>query len=558
YKQTTSDYRKKEMEKFMRVSPCTSCLGKRLKPKILSVKISNYSIIDITNLSIKDTATFFRDLKLNIKEKEIAKHILKEINSRLEFLEKVGLSYLTLSRSSGSLSGGEAQRIRLATNLGTNLTGVLYVLDEPSIGLHQKDNQKLIDTLFKLRDLDNTLIVVEHDEDTIRQADYIIDMGPGAGIHGGKIIAEGTVQQIMKNKNSITGQYLLGLEEIKTPKTRRISKNYLKVIGAEENNLKNINVNFPLGTLTLVTGVSGSGKSSLIYEVLYKGLMQKLYNSKEASGKHKTIEIDNLIEKVILIDQSPIGRTPRSNPATYTKLFDEIREIFASTTDAKIKGYKIGRFSFNVKGGRCEACEGDGQIKIEMNFLPDIYVDCEDCKGKRYNSETLEIKYKGKNISEVLDMSIEEAYNFFQNIPTIREKLQTFMDVGLSYIKLGQSSVTLSGGEAQRIKITRELSKREGGKTIYLLDEPTTGLHFHDVKKLVEVLNRLVDKKNTVIVIEHNLDVIKCADHIIDLGPEGGDAGGEIIATGTPEELIKVKNSYTGQFLKKILEKEKK
>ncbi|MFA5745404.1 MAG: excinuclease ABC subunit UvrA [archaeon] len=555
YKQTESDYRRHDMEKYMRTSICPVCQGKRLKEKILAVRVIDKSIIDITNLSIGDTVDFFKKLKLEDKQKEIAKHILKEINSRLEFLEKVGLSYLTLSRSSGSLSGGEAQRIRLATNLGTNLTGVLYVLDEPSIGLHQRDNQKLIDTLCKLRDLGNTVIVVEHDEDTIRQADFVIDMGPGAGIYGGEVVAIGTPEQIEKNKKSLTGQYLCGKEFIHTPKTRKPALDYLKVIGASENNLKQINLDIPTGVLTCITGVSGSGKSSLVYETIYPFLMNKFYDSKMDVGKVKEIIIPKIADKVISIDQSPIGRTPRSNPSTYTKLFDDIRVVFAMTNDAKLRGYDIGRFSFNVKGGRCEACQGDGQIKIEMNFLPDIYVDCEECKGKRYNAETLEIVYKKKSIADVLDMSVDEAYTFFENHPNIKRKLQTLVDVGLGYIKLGQSSTTLSGGEAQRIKLTKELSKRDTGNTIYLLDEPTTGLHFHDVKKLIDVLNRLVEKGNTVVVIEHNLDVIKSADYIIDLGPEGGQGGGKIVATGTPEEIAKNSKSHTGTFLKKVLDK---
>ena len=553
YHQTESEYRKTEMEKYMKTLTCPKCKGKRLKEKVLSVLINNKSIIDLTSLSIKESISFFNELKLNEKEKEIAFHILKEINSRLSFLEKVGLGYITLARNAGTLSGGESQRIRLATNLGTNLTGVLYVLDEPSIGLHQRDNQKLIDTLFKLRDLGNTVIVVEHDEDTIRQADHVIDMGPGAGVHGGYLVAEGTPKDIEKNKNSLTGQYLSGKNEISIPKSRRKSNQFIRIIGAKENNLKNIDANIPIGVLTCITGVSGSGKSTLIYEILHNALMNKFYNSRLDVGNHKDIKFDVPIDKIISIDQSPIGRTPRSNPATYTKVFDDIREIFAQTQDARMKGYDQGRFSFNVKGGRCEACSGDGQIKIEMNFLPDIYVDCEECKGKRYNPDTLEIKYKDKNIAEVLDMSVEEAYAFFENIPSLNRKLQTLMDVGLSYIKLGQSSTTLSGGEAQRIKLTKELAKRDTGQTIYLLDEPTTGLHFHDTKKLIEVLDRLVGKGNTVVVIEHNLDVIKSADYIIDLGPEGGEEGGKIIATGTPEEVSKSKQSLTGEFIKKML-----
>lgn len=555
YKQTESDYRRQDMEKYMKTSPCPACLGKRLKRKILAVKIGDKSIIDISDFSISNAREFFKKIKLDDKQKEISAHVLKEINSRLEFLEKVGLGYLTLSRASGSLSGGEAQRIRLATNLGTNLTGVLYVLDEPSIGLHQRDNQKLIDTLCKLRDLGNSVVVVEHDEDTIRQADYVIDMGPGAGIYGGEVVACGTPTEIEKNKKSLTGQYLAGTEFIHTPKIRRQPKDFVKILGAQENNLKNINLEIPTGVFTCVTGVSGSGKSSLVYETLYPYLMTKFYESKMDIGKVKEIIVPKSIDKVISIDQSPIGRTPRSNPSTYTKLFDDIRTMFAMTNDAKLRGYDIGRFSFNVKGGRCEACQGDGQIKIEMNFLPDIYVDCEECKGKRYNAETLEILYKKRNIADVLNMSVDEAYLFFENHPNIKRKLQTLVDVGLGYIKLGQSSVTLSGGEAQRIKLTKELSKRDTGNTIYLLDEPTTGLHFHDVKKLIDVLNRLVEKGNTVVVIEHNLDVIKSADYIIDLGPEGGEKGGEIIAKGTPEEITKVKKSYTGEFLKKLLEK---
>jgi excinuclease ABC subunit A len=555
YKQTESDYRRHEMEKFMRTTPCQSCRGKRLKKKILAVKISDKSIIDITDFSIDSAIKFFKTIKLDNKQKEISSHILKEINSRLEFLEKVGLGYLTLSRSAGTLSGGEAQRIRLATNLGTNLMGVLYVLDEPSIGLHQKDNQKLIDTLCKLRDLGNTVVVVEHDEDTIRQADHVIDMGPGAGIYGGEVVAVGKPEDIEKNKKSLTGQYLAGIEFIHTPKTRKKPNDFVKVIGAGENNLKDINLEIPTGVLTCITGVSGSGKSSLVYETIYPFLMNKFYNSKMDVGKVKDIVVPKEIDKVISIDQSPIGRTPRSNPSTYTKLFDEIRWVFSQSPEAKLRGYDIGRFSFNVKGGRCEACQGDGQIKIEMNFLPDVYVDCEECKGKRYNAETLEIMYKKKNIADVLNMSVDEAYSFFENIPSIRRKLQTLVDVGLGYIKLGQSSVTLSGGEAQRIKLTRELSKRDTGNTIYLLDEPTTGLHFHDVKKLIDVLNRLVEKGNTVVVIEHNLDVIKSADYIIDLGPDGGENGGKIVAKGTPEEITKEKKSYTADFVKKILER---
>lgn len=557
YRQTESEYRRTEFEKYMRVSECPSCKGRRLKDKILAVKIGSKSIIDFTDLTIGDALVFITALSLTEKEQSIAKQIFKEIKSRLTFLNDVGLSYLTLSRAAGTLSGGEAQRIRLATQIGSNLMGVLYILDEPSIGLHQKDNRKLIDTLVRLRDIGNTLIVVEHDEDTIRAADYVVDMGPGAGIHGGHVVAEGTPKEIEKNPDSLTGKYLSGNLKIEAPVERRKPGKFIHFRGCSENNLKNIDVHIPIGLLTLVTGVSGSGKSTLVYEIIYKSLMQRLYNSRDKPGKHGSIEYEGDIDKVIIIDQSPIGRTPRSNPSTYTKVFDEVRKIFASTKDAKMRGYKEGRFSFNVKGGRCEACQGDGIIKIEMNFLPEVYVPCEECHGKRYNSETLEVKYKDKSIADVLDLSVEEALELFANVPSIRNKLQTLTDVGLTYIKLGQSSTTLSGGEAQRIKLTRELSKRGTGRTLYLLDEPTTGLHFHDVKKLIEVLQRLVDNGNTVVVIEHNLDVIKSADHIIDLGPEGGDRGGEIVAAGTPEELCKNKKSYTGQFLNRIICEEK-
>lgn len=552
YKQTESDYRRRELEKFMIISPCTACGGKRLKPKILSVKISNKSIIDVTDMSIKQCVIFFKTLILSKKQEEIAWQILKEIKARLDFLDRVGLNYLTLSRSAGTLSGGEAQRIRLATQIGSNLMGVVYILDEPSIGLHQRDNKKLIDTLYRLRDLGNTLIVVEHDEETIRHADYVIDMGPGAGLHGGKIVAEGTPDEIENHPASLTGKYLSKKLQIDLPERRRKSGSYIHINGCREHNLKDVDVKIPIGVLTLITGVSGSGKSTLIYEILYKALMKKLHQSRVNPGKHDSIEFDDEIDKVIVIDQSPIGRTPRSNPATYTKVFDEIRKIFAKTSEARRKGYKPGRFSFNVKGGRCGACRGDGLIKIEMNFLPDIYIECEECKGKRYNKETLEVTYKGKTIADVLDMSVEEALDLFQNIPFIRKKLETLSQVGLEYIKLGQGSTTLSGGEAQRIKLTRELSKKSTGRTIYLLDEPTTGLHFHDVKKLIDVLNSLVDKGNTVVVIEHNLEVIKSADHLIDLGPEGGDLGGEIVACGTPEEVAQNKRSHTGEILKPI------
>ncbi|MFH1849351.1 MAG: excinuclease ABC subunit UvrA [archaeon] len=552
YQQTQSDYRRRELEKFMRISPCPDCAGKRLKKKVLAVKIGDKSIIDVTDMSITECLAFFKSLELTEKEQEIAKLILKELVERLQFLDKVGLSYLTLSRNAGTLSGGEAQRIRLATQIGSNLMGVLYILDEPSIGLHQRDNSKLIETLRRLRDLGNTLIVVEHDEDTIRNADYVVDMGPGAGLHGGRVVAVGTPEEIEKNKDSLTGQYLARTLRIETPQKRRKGKRFIRLLGCSEHNLKGIDVEIPMGLLTLITGVSGSGKSTLVYDILYRALMKKIHKSKAIPGRHKAIEFDSEIDKVIVIDQSPIGKTPRSNPATYTKVFGEIRKIFALTEEAKLRGYKPGRFSFNVKGGRCEACQGDGVIRIEMNFLPDVYVECEECKGRRYNKETLSVSYKGKSIADVLDLTVEEALVLFENIPPVRSKIKTLSRVGLDYVRLGQSSTTLSGGEAQRIKLTRELAKKATGKTIYLLDEPTTGLHFHDTKKLIKVLNDLVEKGNTVVVIEHNLDVIKSADHIIDLGPEGGDAGGEIIAAGTPEEITRTK-SYTGEFLKKIL-----
>lgn len=552
---TDSDYRRQYLEKYMRTLPCPSCHGQRLKGEVLAVTINDKSIIEVTNLSIERAIQFFGSVKLTEKQSEIARPILKEIGDRLDFLEKVGLGYLTLSRSAGTLSGGEAQRIRLATQIGANLMGVLYVLDEPSIGLHQRDNQKLIDTLHRLRDLGNTLVVVEHDEDTIRNADYVVDMGPGAGIHGGKIIAEGSPKDIEKSKDSLTGQYMAGKEEIAVPKQRREKKEAIVLQKCEENNLKKIDVAFPTQVMTCVTGVSGSGKSTLVSEILYKGMMQKLHRSKEKPGRFGGIRTEAYIDKVIVIDQSPIGKTPRSNPATYTKVFDEVRKVFAETKEAKLRGYKEGRFSFNVKGGRCEHCQGDGTIKIEMNFLPDVYVECEECKGKRYNRETLDVLYKGKSIADVLDMSVEEAIEHFEFVPSVRNKLQVLSQVGLDYVKLGQSATTLSGGESQRIKLTRELAKRGTGRTLYLLDEPTTGLHFHDVKKLMGVLNSLVDKGNTIVIIEHNLDVIKCADHIIDLGPEGGEGGGTIVAEGTPEEIIKVKKSHTGKYLKPLLKK---
>ncbi len=556
YSQTDSEKRRQDIRKYMREDFCTECNGKRLKKEVLAVKVNNRSIIDITDMSVNQCLNFFNNIKLTDTEALIAKLILKEIRNRLKFLSNVGLDYLTLSRASGTLSGGESQRIRLATQIGSNLTGVMYILDEPSIGLHQRDNIRLIDTLKRLRDLGNTLIVIEHDEETMQNADHIIDMGPGAGIHGGKVVAEGTMSEIRKNKRSITGQYLEGTKRIDIPKQcRRPNAKHLNIIGASEHNLKNIDVKIPLNIFTCITGVSGSGKSTLINSTLYNALMRSIYNSTPQPGRHKKIEGLEQIDKVVAIDQSPIGRTPRSNPVTYIKVFDHIRDIFAKTKEARARGYRPGRFSFNVAEGRCDACNGDGMIKIEMHFLPDIYVPCEVCKGKRYSSETLEIKYKEKTIADVLDMTVEEALNFFMHIPQIRKKLETLNDVGLGYIKLGQSSTTLSGGEAQRIKLTAELSKRATGKTVYLLDEPTTGLHFDDIRKLLEVLNRLVEQKNTVIVIEHNLDVIKTADHIIDLGPEGGDMGGKIIAEGTPEVIAKIKESYTGQFLKKVLMK---
>jgi excinuclease ABC subunit A len=553
YHQTQSEYRRRELEKFMRILPCPKCGGKRLKEKVLAVKVDGKSIVDVADLSVTGALAFFRDLDLTETEREIAKQILKELTFRFEFLEQVGVGYLTLSRSAGTLSGGEAQRIRLATQIGSNLTGVLYVLDEPSIGLHQRDNRKLLETLQHLRDLGNTLVVVEHDEETIRSADWVVDMGPGAGLHGGEIVAEGPPEAIIANPASLTGCYLSGALKIEVPETRRQSDRFIHLRGCRGNNLKNIDVNIPIGVLTLVTGVSGSGKSTLIYETLYRALMQRLHDSKEAPAEFGSIAFDDEVDKVIVIDQSPIGRTPRSNPATYTKVFDEIRKVYAGAKEAKVRGYKPGRFSFNVKGGRCEACQGEGLIKIEMNFLPDVYVECEECKGSRYNRETLEVKYRGKSIADVLDMSVEEAIDHFEHLPSIKNKLDTLSRVGLGYVKLGQSSTTLSGGEAQRIKLTRELAKRPTGKTLYLLDEPTTGLHFHDVKNLIAVLDDLVARGNTMVVIEHNLDVIKSADHVIDLGPEGGDAGGEVIATGTPEEVAAVEGSYTGTFLREIL-----
>jgi excinuclease ABC subunit A len=555
YKQTESEWRKEEMERFMVSKLCQTCDGKRLKDIVLSVKISGKSIIDVTEYSIDDAITFFQNLGkiLNEKEMFIAKQVLKEINERLGFMKNVGLGYLSLSRAARTLSGGEAQRIRLATQVGSNLMGVMYILDEPSIGLHQRDNEKLINTLHQLRDIGNTLIVVEHDEDTIKRADYLIDMGPGAGIHGGHITARGTIAEVSKNKNSITGDYISGRKKIDVPKTRRKSTEKIKVVGVSENNLKNFSVELPLGVLCAITGVSGSGKSTLMNQTLMPYMRKYFGEQVDKIGKHKKIEIPSIVDSVIVIDQDPIGRTPRSNPATYTKIFDEVRKIFASTKDSKARGYTEGRFSFNIKGGRCESCFGDGVIKIEMNFLPDVYVECSECKGKRYNKETLQILYKGKNIADVLDMSVEEALTYFENHSTIKRKVETLMEVGLGYIKLGQSSTTLSGGESQRIKITRELAKQKRGHTVYMLDEPTTGLHMEDTNKLIKVLNRLIEKGNSVFVIEHNLDVVKCADWIIDLGPEGGNGGGTIVGVGTPEEIVKIKQSYTGQFLKGML-----
>ena len=554
YNQTKSDYMRAEIEKYMASTPCQTCKGARLRKESLSVFLDSTSISDLSALPVHKIKEFFETLKLTPKQEIISKQVIKEINARLGFLIDVGLDYLTLSRAAGTLSGGESQRIRLATQIGSSLVGVLYILDEPSIGLHQKDNGKLLKTLRNLTDLGNTVIVVEHDEETMRSADHIIDIGPGAGIHGGFIVAEGTVEDIIENNDSITGQYLSGKKNIPVPNARRNSNgNWITVTGARENNLKDINVDIPLGVFNCVTGVSGSGKSTLVNEILYKGLKQKVYGSRSRPGQHDKIFGYEYLDKIIEIDQSPIGRTPRSNPATYTGVFDFIRDVYAATTESKMRGYKKGRFSFNVKGGRCEACRGDGIIKIEMQFLSDVYVPCEICKGKRYNRETLEVKYKGKNISDILDLTVEDALVFFENIPKIKRKLETLNDVGLGYIRLGQPSTQLSGGEAQRIKLAFELSKRSTGKTLYILDEPTTGLHTADIYKLLKILDRLVEGGNTVIVIEHNLDVIKRADYIIDLGPDGGDRGGTVIASGTPEELVKCKESYTGEYLKKVL-----
>ena len=557
YRETSSEYMKSEYESFMSITPCHECKGKRLKKESLAVKISDRDIAEITSMSISALYDFLADIDLTDQQRLIGKQVLKEIRARVGFLIDVGLNYLTLARATSSLSGGEAQRIRLATQIGSGLVGVCYILDEPSIGLHQRDNDKLLNTLKNLRDLGNTLLVVEHDEDTMLAADYIVDIGPGAGTLGGEVIAVGDVNDIMNTPDSITGQYLSGKLAIPVPKKRRKPTGFLKVTGGAENNLKNIDVEIPLGILTCVTGVSGSGKSSLINEILYKRLAKELNRARTIAGKHTAVIGFEQLDKVIDIDQSPIGRTPRSNPATYTGVFDHIRDLFAATPDAKMKGYKKGRFSFNVKGGRCEACSGDGIIKIEMHFLPDVYVPCEVCGGKRYNRETLDVRYKGKNIYDVLDMTIAEAHTFFENVPSINRKIETLHQVGLSYIKMGQPATTLSGGEAQRVKLATELSKRSTGKTIYILDEPTTGLHFADVHKLVDILHQLTNGGNTVVVIEHNLDVIKTADYIIDMGPEGGDMGGTVIAKGTPEEIAKVKKSYTGYYIKKILEKTK-
>ena len=554
YRETGSEAMKQEYESFMRITPCTTCKGQRLKKESLAVTVADKNIYEVTNMPVQKLQGFLRDLKLSKQQELIGRQILKEIRARVGFLAEVGLEYLSLGRATGTLSGGEAQRIRLATQIGSGLVGVAYILDEPSIGLHQRDNDKLLGALMRLRDLGNSLIVVEHDEDTMRAADCVIDIGPGAGEHGGQLVAMGTAEDLMKNEESVTGAYLSGRLKIPVPEVRKEPTGFLHIKGAAENNLKHIDVDIPLGVMTCITGVSGSGKSSLINEILYKRLSRDLNRARVIPGKHDDILGIDQLDKVINIDQSPIGRTPRSNPATYTGVFDQIRDLFAATADAKAKGYKKGRFSFNVKGGRCEACSGDGIIKIEMHFLPDVYVPCEVCKGKRYNRETLEVKYKGKSIYDVLNMTVEEALTFFENVPSIRRKIETLYDVGLSYIRLGQPSTTLSGGEAQRIKLATELSKRSTGKTIYILDEPTTGLHFADVHKLIEILRRLSEGGNTVVVIEHNLDVIKTADYIIDIGPGGGDRGGTVIARGTPEEVAENPVSYTGKYVKKYLE----
>ena len=554
YQETQSESVRAELEECMSECPCPACQGRRLRRESLAVTVGGMDIDTFTRMSVTEEIAFVDSLALTEQQLRIGERILKEIKNRLGFLQSVGLDYLTLSRASATLSGGESQRIRLATQIGSSLMGVLYILDEPSIGLHQRDNDKLLATLKRLRDLGNTLIVVEHDEDTMRAADYIVDIGPGAGVHGGRVVAAGTPAEVMANEASLTGQYLSGKKKIDTPKTRRAGNGKLLTVrGAQENNLKNIDVSVPLGTFTCVTGVSGSGKSSLVNENIYKKLGADLNRMKTHAGKHRAIKGEENLDKVICIDQSPIGRTPRSNPATYTNLFNDIRDLFASTPDAKARGYNAGRFSFNVRGGRCEACGGDGQLKIEMHFLPDIYVPCEVCKGKRYNRETLEVHYKGRSIADVLEMTVEEALEFFRDLPKLANKLETLRDVGLGYIKLGQSSTTLSGGEAQRVKLATELSKRATGRTIYILDEPTTGLHTDDVRKLLEVLQKLTDAGNTVLVIEHNLDVIKSADYLIDLGPEGGSGGGTLVACGTPEEVAACEASYTGQYLKKVL-----
>jgi excinuclease ABC subunit A len=553
YDETDSFATQWELEQYMSYQTCPDCNGSRLRKESLAIKVAGLAINEVTRMSIKQALAFFKDLSLTEKETAIAHRILKEIRERLGFMVHVGLDYLTLNRASSTLSGGEGQRIRLATQIGSSLVGVLYILDEPSIGLHQRDNRRLLDTLFRLRDLGNTVLVVEHDEETIRLADHVIDMGPGAGVHGGEIVAQGAPEEIKKVEQSLTGQYLSGKAFIQVPRTRRSFEKSISVVNATENNLKNITVQFPLGVFTCVTGVSGSGKSTLVVDILYRALAQRLYRSTERAGKHKDIRGLEHIDKVIDIDQSPIGRTPRSNPATYTGVFGPVRDLFAQLPESRMRGYKPGRYSFNVKGGRCEACEGDGLIKIEMHFLPDVYVTCDVCHGSRYNRETLDIKYKGKNIAEVLGMTVEQAFDFFQNVPPVRSKLQTLLDVGLGYITLGQSATTLSGGESQRVKLSKELSRRATGRTLYILDEPTTGLHFADTQKLLDMLNQLVDSGNTVVVIEHNLDVVKTADWIVDLGPEGGDRGGQIVVQGKPEDVANVKESYTGQFLRKIL-----